>query len=256
MTKTKYPVEAFALAMILCTLTVSKAATTGILLILGTVAGMLARVILGEEKRMQEVELMTTFFAVFGVLYLVDLYVFGVTDTWQSIFAVAILAMMAAKHVWGMMEDECEDYKEVVKQSFVAYAVMLVIALFREALGAGTVLGYDLPEFSLISSGYTHTMFGFIFAGLGIAVVNWFFKMDAGDAEASLIIVPVAVLATPFAIDSIPNVLSIILAAFLVIIYLVSVKGRLIFSDVPNTFKGMPIELVAVGIVYMILSFF
>ncbi len=256
MTKIKYPVEAFALAMILCTLTVSAAATTGILLIFGTVAGMLAREILGEEKRMQEVELMTTFFAVFGVIYLVDMYVFGATDTWQNIFALAMMAMMAAKHVWGMSEDECEDYKGMVKQSIVVYVVMIVIAVIRETLGAGTFLGYELPAFGLISSGYTHTMFGLIFAGLGIAAVNWIFKTNVGDIESSLIVIPVAIIATPFTIDGIPGVLNVIISAFLVIIYVVSVKGRLVFSDVPDTFKKMPIELVAVGIVYMILSFF
>ena len=99
-------------------------------------------------------------------------------------------------------------------------------------------------------------MFGFIFAGLGIAAVNRIFRMDVGSLESSLIVVPVAVLATPFVIQGSPEVLSTILAAFLVIIYVVSVKGRLIFSDVDNSFHAMPIELISVGIVYMILSFF
>ena len=257
MTKIKYPVEAFALAMVLCTLSIQTAASVGILIVFGTVTGMLVREILGEEKRMQEVEMMSTFFAVFGPIYLTNRYVFGyTTDTWQSLFAFAAIAILTAKYVWSADEDSVEDYSGVVKQSIAAYAVMLVIAVFREALGYGTLLGYELPQIALISSGYTHTMFGFIFAGLGIAAVNRIFRMDVGSLESSLIVVPVEVLATPFVIQGIPEVLSTILAAFLVIIYVVSVKGRLIFSDVDNSFHAMPIELISVGIVYMILSFF
>jgi hypothetical protein len=254
--KVKYPVEAFALAMVLCTLSVASAAAVGILIIFGTVAGMLARDILGEEKRMQEVEMMTTFFAVFGPVYLVSAYVFGGADTWQGLFVFAALGILTAKFVWSVTEEVSEDYSGVVRQSAAAYLVMLGIALFREVLGSGTLLGYEIPAFALISSGYTHTMFGFIFAGFGIALVNRIFRMDVGSLESSLIVVPVAVLASPFTISGIPQVLSIVLAVFLVIIYVVSVKGRLVYSDVASAFHAMPIELIAVGIVYMILSFF
>ena len=254
--KAKYPVEAYALAMVLITTHFHSALMTGVLILFGTTAGMLARVILGEERRMQDVEMMTTFFCVFGAMYLVSTLLFGEQEIWTTLFGECAIAILAAKFVWQADASLVTDYKTVIIHSVHAIAAMAVIGALREILGLGTLMGYEVISHGIVASGYQHTFFGFIAAGFGIAAVNRFCDVDVSDLESALIIVPCAVIAAPFTIASIPAGLSIALSIFLVIIYLVSVKGRLLYSDTSKYFESLPIELIAVGIVYMILSFF
>ena len=254
--KIKFPVEAFALAMILTTNTLAEAVIVGVLVLFGTLAGMLARVVLGDEKRMQEVEVMITFFATFGSIYLINPDYVNSTDLWAATFTVVALGLLTAKFVWQAPAEMCSDYKGVVRQSVWAYIVLLVIAFFREFLGKGTLLGYDVLAHGLVATGYQHTFFGFIAAGFGIAFLNRILDLDSSEFQSELIIVPTALIAPPFAFKSLPFAFSAALSLFLVVIYLVSVKGRIMYSDTQEHYQAMPIELIAVGIVYMILSFF
>ena len=254
--KPKYPVEAFALAMILCTHSLTIAIPVGSLLIFGTLAGMVGRVVLGEEKRMQEVELMITFFAVFGSIYLSDPAVYSDMNSWQAMITIVAVALLAAKFVWQLEPQEVTNYKTVLIQSCTAFAVLLVIALLREILGSGTLLGHELMKQGLVSSGYSHTFFGYILAGFGLSIVNRVYNLDLEDLQSALLVIPTAIIASPFVVEAIPEAFSMVIALFLVVVYLVSVKGRLVFSDTQKTLQNMPSELISVGIVYMFLSFF
>ena len=254
--KVKYPVEAFALAMILYSLNLKDAIYVGILIIFGTLVGMVVRVYLGEEKRMQEVELMTTFFAVFGSIYLCDPTFYSGSETWQLLFTVVAIAMLAAKFVWQLEPTACSDYKGFFTQSGVAYAVLLLIAVVREILGKGTLLGYTILDHGLVATGYSHAFFGFIATGFAIAGINRLFDIESSELQSELIVVPTAIIATPFVVKALPIGFSVALSLFLVIVYLVSVKGRIMYSNTEKSFLAMPIELISVGIVYMILSFF
>ncbi len=254
--KMKFPVEAFALAMILTTTTLAESVIVGVLILFGTLAGMLARFVLGEEKRMQEVEVMITFFATFGSIYLINPDYYNSNDLWAATFTVVAIGLLTAKFVWQADMETCTDYKGVVRQSVWAILVLLVIAIFRELLGKGTILGYSLMPQEFTASGYQHTFFGFIAAGFGIAFLDRLMDLDTTEFQSELIIVPTALIAPPFAIKALPFAFSAALSLLLVVIYLVSVKGRLTYSDTQDPFQDMPIELISVGIVYMILSFF
>ena len=81
-------------------------------------------------------------------------------------------------------------------------------------------------------------------------------NIESSELQSELIVVPTAIIATPFVVKALPIGFSVALSLFLVIVYLVSVKGRIMYSNTEKSFLAMPIELISVGIVYMILSFF
>lgn len=255
--KARYPMEAFALAMVIFSQNMRDALITGILIILITTLGLVLDESVGirlpEWSRISctIILLVSLTYSLFQILLKA---VLGYDiDTAATIFHI-ILGLLIAMFIITSESDR--NYNQLLLEGAVAFAALIIISIIREFMSEGSIYGFKIADFSYTSDGFSKAAAGFILAGLGLAAINRIFKYGIIKTESLFVILPVAILAQPFTIDSINKYASMVIVAAVVIILVYSVRKYLIFSRLSKEIRNLPAELVSAGMIYVILSMF
>lgn len=255
--KNRYPMEAYALAMIVFTQNMRMAVITGILVLFITTLGLVLDGLIGSRlpkwsRNSCTIILMVSLaYSIFRVV-LIGVLGYEMDDT-AYVFHV-FLGILIAKHVIDM--DGKTDYNRLLLEGAGAYATMLIISIIRELMAHGSIYGYEIAEFALMSNGFSMAAIGFILAAIGLAILNRIFGYEKIKTKSILVILPVVLLVQPFQFESIDPALSTLLVIVIVLILVYSVNLYLVFSRLSKEIKYLPADLMATGMIYIILSMF
>ncbi len=242
--KVRFAAEAFALALVFFTTGLEIALVAGAVLVAGTV--------LGDPLAEAAGKTAAAAIAFIGTGALLCLALVWTGFGSDFYLGACMVGMLVGKHVYDGVEGASTG--EILKQNYIALAVMAVIAVCRELLSKGALFGYGIGSFSVISNAYSGTAFGLIFGGLGIAAVYALLKKENG-ADSLWIAVPVAVMMTAasFGSDIMPVVKAAVAAAIAVVL-LVGIRKKMIFSRPGKYFAGLSVEMISLGFLTMMLS--
>lgn len=257
--KARYPMEAFALAMVVFSQNMRNAFIAGILILFITILGLFLDILFGSQipkwSRIScNIVLMVALtYSIFQIVLIVLLgYEIQNTDYILHIF----LGLLIAKHI--IDSEGNTDYNRLFLEGAGAYAALLIISIIREFMAEGAIYGYEIADIGLKSLGFSNVIIGFLSAGIGIAILNGIFNKDKHfiKTESLLVIIPVVLLIQPFTIDSVSSPVSMVLTIAIVFILFYSVRKYLVFSRLSREIKNLPAELVSMGFIYLILSMF
>lgn len=252
--KLKIPAEAAALGVILFSANMREAMVAGILLLFVTV---LAEVLKGFLKdavpdwswKASVCIAATAFYAAamrisFGILEMEM-----TTGLW---IMTGIVGLLVGYHV---ITRELEaDYGTLEFEGALLWGFWILAGIAREFLAGGSIYGAKIAEISFKSGAFQKPMFGFLAAGLVLAGVCAVTKKDCADTKPLLVAVPAVFFLQPFAFNGITGVLGIVLAGAVALVLYLSTQRTLVFSNVSRSYRKLPVEMLAMGIIYMILS--
>ena len=242
--KVRYAAEAFALALVFFTTGLELALIAGAILVTGTVLGDTL------ADRMGKMAAAVIAFIGTGALLCLALAWTGFGSDYY--LAACLVGMLVGKHVYDGVEGASAG--EILKQNYIALAVMAVIAVCREFLGSGAVFGYAAGSFAVKSNAYNGAAFGLIFGGLGVAAVYTLLKKENG-ADSLWIAVPTAVMMVAASLGSdVMPVLKAAVAAVIAVVLLVGIRKKMVFSRPGKYFAGLSVEMIALGFLTMMLS--
>lgn len=255
--KSRYPMEAFAFAMIVFTQNMRISLITGILILFITTLGLVLDGFIGSKlpswsRSSFTIILMVSF--AFSIFRVVLIGVLGYeVDSSVHIFHV-FLGILIAKHIIDAQGEV--SYNHLLLESAGAYATMLIISIIREFMAYGSIYGYKIAQFNFMSIGFSDVAIGFAFAAIGIAILNRIYGYKNIKTQSILVILPVVLVNQPFVIANIDSSVSTILTVIMVLLMLYSVKRHLVFSRLSKEIKYLPAGLMSTGMIYMILSMF
>ena len=100
-------------------------------------------------------------------------------------------------------------------------------------------------------------MFGFLTAGMTLAFTNGVLSKKSANTHSLLLVIPLAVFMRPFTMERfLEPILGQIWTIAVPVILFMSVKVTLKFARTSRAYKGLPVEMLAMGFVYMILSIY
>ena len=148
--KARYPVEAYALAMVIFSQNMRIALITGILILfistLGLVIDGLVKCNLPKWSRNSSIIILmvSLTFSLFQIV-LVAVLGYKINDT-ASIFHI-FLGILIAKHIINKADEI--DYNSLLLEGAGAFAMLLIISLIREFMAEGSIYGYKILDFNL-----------------------------------------------------------------------------------------------------------
>lgn len=251
-----YPMEAFALAMIVFTLNMQEAMLTGIILLFVTVLGMIFYQILEKLLPSWSSKACTAIFilAVNITLHqiIVNWYFQYNSDT-QMILLQLMVGILVAKHV---LFTEEFYYGRLLYEGALAYGGLILIGLFREFMAFGTVFNYQLAKYGFMTESFLNVIIGLLLSGIAIAILNHIFDYEVQGEESLWVLIPVVLLYQPFTIEAMPALISALIVIVITVILMYSVRMYLVFSNINRNFKKLPIEILSTAIIYMVLMVF
>lgn len=259
--KVRYPLEVFALAMVVFSQNMREALITGILIMLLTTLGLVLDSIFRNmipkwSRNACIIILMVSLtYSIFQIVLITVLKLKVETTTY---ILHVFLGILISKHIIYAEDDM--DYSRFLFEGAGAYAILLIISIIREFMATGAIYGFKIAESDYFSYGFSEAVMGFLLAGIGIAILNRIYYKDlnvnAVNTDGLITILPVVLVIQPFIIDSISPTVSMVITIAIVLILYISIRRYLIFSRISREIKNLPVELVSVGIIYMILSMF
>jgi Na+-transporting NADH:ubiquinone oxidoreductase subunit NqrD len=257
--KARYPIEAFALAMVVFSQNMRNALITGILILFITTLGLVIDRIFGDKipkwSRIScNIILMVAL--TYSIFQVVLLAILGFETQNTDYILHVFLGLLIAKYIIDVEGDP--DYNRLFLEGAGAYAVLLIISVIREFMSAGAVFGFKIAELSFKSNGFSNVIMGFLLTGIGLAILNRIFNISGNLAmsESLLVIIPVVLAIQPFTVDSVSQSVSMIITIATALVLFYSVKKYLVFSRLSKDIKNLPVDMVSMGIIYMILSMF
>ena len=246
--KAKYPVEPFAIAFIMFTASMKESVLVGIMLLAAACVGCVLRSVPVSGGRWTNSILsgLLTAAAVFGSF----LYV-GIEIAVLKLIGIGLLGVFVARYVF-LMEGH-ESAGELVRQSAVAYGMLMLAGYLRELLGSGTAFDSLITEGAVVSEAYLKPAFGFILAGLGLGLANRILKCSDED-ESLWTIVPMVILYSPFVLGGIPELLGGLVGTVIALVAFMAVRQRLLFSSPLPFMRRVPMHMLTMGFIYMIMS--
>lgn len=257
--KARYPMEAFALAMVVFSQNMRDALITGILIMFITTLGLVLDRLIGSKipKWSRNSSIIILMVSVTHSLFQIVLIALLGYELQNVAYIYHIfLGILIAKHI--IDADGQVDYNRLLFEGAGAYAILLIISIIREFMTIGAIYGYEIADFSYKSYGFSNVTMGFLLAGIGIAILNRGFYKNAKiiRSETLLVIIPVILVVQPFVIDSINSTVSMVVTIIIALLLFYSIRKYLVFSRISQEFLHMPIELLSIGMIYMILSMF
>ena len=254
--KLKYPAEAFALAIVIFSSGMKASFTAGILVILAVVFAEFLKNLLEDFLPGWSVKACVfigaaslsagAFTLGFGALSIPV-----ITQTWLLTF---LIGLFAAKYV--LESDLQADYGELFWESGVIWGCWILLAAIREFMGAGKIFGFYIARTTMQSGTFQEVFFGFLTAGLVLAFTNGILKKRNAYTNSLLLILPIVILARPFSMESVSGIAGIIWTMVIPVIMFISVRKTLKFSRTGRSFRGLPVEMLSMGFIYMILSIY
>ena len=252
----KYPAEAFALGIVAFSAGMKEAFCAGILVLLSVVFAEFLKNLL--ETMVPEWSVKACVYVGTGSLsasaFLLGFSTLGIqveTATWLLTF---ILGLLSARHV---LKAEIQgEYGELFWECALLWGFWILMAILREFCGSGNVFGYHLMDAEFMSKKFLETTFGFLSAGLALAFTNGILKKRSRDTESLLLVIPAALFARPFEMVTFGETVGFIWTVIVPIILFISVKKTLRFARTGKAYRGLPVEMLAMGFIYMILSIY
>ncbi len=246
----KYPIEAFALAMVLFSSGMKLAMIVGIGLVFGDILlGVLRE--FSEKKAALAVSGIGAVLTA-GAIYLMCVLV-GITPEIRQIIGFVVLGILLVKHR-ETEKEERPDFDSILSADACAYGIYVLLAVIREYFLGATIFGYTLPESAVISPSFGKPMFALIGAGIMIAVINRILKAESKSCEALWCCIPAIVLEVPFVWNHAPELVGSILGVGATAVIYLTLRKKLVFANTGKSIEGAPVELVMLGIIYMIFS--
>mgnify|MGYP004442355717 FL=1 len=250
----KYPVQAFALAMITLGADLKTALLAGICVVFGDV---LEAYVCDNMKGKVPAVVNGVMAAVGGVVLFGALFVNG-----YELAAIVAGAAVTAVGLYFSQIDRCAAFDEeegvnftnVVKNDMIAYVVMLVMACVREFLAGGTIFGAEVMKASFQSATFGKPMMGIIFTGIAVAIINKLLKADTPMQKVAVLGYATAIASPAFVLNNVPELVGTVIGAVMIMAIFASFRKKLNFSDTKSPFAGVPVELMTLGMVYMVFS--
>lgn len=254
--RVKYPVEAFALAIVIFSAGMKASFVAGSIVILAVVFAEFLKNLLEDlvpDWSLKACVCLGTASISAAALDLgfAALLIPVITETWVLAF---LIGLFAAKHV--LTVNLQAEYGELLWESGIVWGCWVLLGTVREFMGTGKVFGYYLADFTMQSKTFTEVFFGFLTAGLVLAFTNGILKKKSTETHSLLVVLPIVMLARPFTAESFAGVAGIIWTMIVPVILFISVKKTLRFSRTGSAFRGIPVEMLSMGFIYMILSIY
>ena len=186
--------------------------------------------------------------------------------------AAALLACLGFVRLAAPVEEEAPDAAEgaaegagacpaaagcplhaAVVTAALASALLFLCGIVRELLSAGSVFGLTVTISAAVSSFYGKTAIGLIAAGFLLAAVSAVRKIDFSGRGTVFVVLPAAVLLMIEA-RGIGGIAKQVFILIILLLALWGIRKRLRFSETGRPFRGMPVELIMSGLLYMVLS--
>ncbi len=250
--KLRYPMEAFALAIVLFSAGMKMAMLVGIGLIFGDVLQAVLSDFTTEESA-RSVSLLGAVITC-AALYYMCVGV-GIEPTAADIAAFAFLGILLMKHHEDRLKAEEEiDYNKLLFNDSVAYGLYVVAALVREYLAGAKIFEIELSKLGFVSGAFGKPMFGLIFAGVCIAIINRILDAQSKDDAAILVCVPAIILAVPFVWDNVPEIVGTLVGIVMTGVIYLYFRNKFLYREAKSYITGIPVETAALGMIYMIFS--
>lgn len=257
--KARYPMEAFALAMVVFSQNMRQALITGVLILLITTLGLVIDQTFGSKipkwsRDSSNIILMIAF--TYSIFHIVLIAILGYEVQNTDYIVFVFLGILIAKHI--IYSDENTDFNYLLLEGAGAFATLNIISIIREFMVEGAIYGFKIVEHGFRSHGFSNVIMGFILTGIGFSILNWIFYRDKLiiKIESLLVIIPVVLVMQPFTIDSINQSASMVITIAIAIVLFYSVRKYIVFSRLSKEIKNLPVDMVSMGIIYMILSMF
>lgn len=254
--KLKYPAEAFAIAIVLFSAGLKASFIAGILVILAVTFAEFLKNLL--DSHIPDWSLKSCVFvgtaSISASAFTLGFSALSIpmgTQTWLLAF---VIGSFAAKYV--LMNDLDADYGTLFWESGIVWGLWLLLAVAREFLGSGEIFDNFIMKTAIQSKSFQEVFFGFITTGLVLAIANAILKKRSTDTNSFLMLLPIIVLARPFEAGRLGVVAGIIWTIIVPVVMFLSVKKTLKFSRTGQAFRGLPIEMMSMGFIYMILSIY
>lgn len=254
--KLKYPAEAFALGILLFSAGMKEAFAAGILLILSlTFAEFLKNLL---EKSLSEWSLRLCVFIGSGSFcasaFLVGFAFLGIrlsTDAWVM---CAVIGLLCARHVFFASAESV--YGQRLYESAIAWGFWVLLAMAREFMSSGTIFENPLRQATFQSAAFGGSAFAFLTAGLALAFTNGILQKNCKGLDSLFVFLPAALLIHPFTMNSFGRILGLLWSVLVPVALFLSVKMTLRFSRTGKAYRGLPVDMLAAGFIYMILSIY
>lgn len=255
--KNRYPMEAFALAMIIFTQNMRVALITGILVLFITTLGLvidelfLNRLPIWSRNSCITILMVSFSYSIFRI---VTIGILGYTmDNTDYIFHI-FLGILIANHV--IYKETKVNYGRLLFEGAGACITVLIISIIREFIAHGSLYGYEISKFSFTSDGFSEVAVGFILAAIGIAILNRIYGYKNIKSKSIMVILPIVLLVRPFEFESIDSSVSTLLSIVIPLLLVYSINKHLVLSKLSKEIKYLPADLMSTGMVYIILSMF
>lgn len=254
--KLKYPAEAFALGIVLFSAGMREAFAAGILVILSVVFAEFLKNLL--EKALPDWSLRLCVYiasgAVCSSVFLIGFAALGTrldTGVWIMTFIIGLLC--AHQALRGAVEAE---YGELLWESAVAWGFWILLALVREFAAGGQIFGNTVLKAGFQSAAFGETAFAFLAAGLVLAFTNGVLKNECREQNSLFVVIPAVFVLHPFTTRIFGAAAGLIVTILVPAALFLSVKQTLKFSRVSRAYRGLPVDMLSAGIIYMILSIY
>ena len=249
-----YPMEAFALAMVLYSGGMKEAMLAGIGLILGDV---LLHVLQDNFRDKYQ-----RAFSGMGILVTVAVLTYCWDMAGLPVDGKTLLGFGAMVLLLGKQHDDLEkagsdvvpDYNRILWADSVAYGFLVLLSMVREFMSGGSMFQVELTEWSILSHAYGSPMLALILAGIMLAATNAALKTEFKKDAALWVCIPTILLETPFVLNHVPEWLGTMIGVLFMLILYYTFRKKIFHPAVSKYFRGIPVELVTLGMMYMIFS--
>lgn len=253
--KVKYPAEAFALGILLFSTGMKEAFTAGILVIASVVFAELFKNLLEEALPDWSWKLcvLIATASLTASAFRLGFSVLGIPVTTGLWIMTFVIGLLSAKAV--LCNGFEAEYGDMLYASAILWGFWILFAIAREFLAGGSIFGNVLVESApFFSTSFAQMGFGFLAAGMAIAFTNGILKMKCKNTQSLFLVIPAVIYARPFEMASFGEIVGIIWAIAVPIVLFISVKRMLKFSPAGAAYRGLPVEMLSMGLIYLILS--
>ncbi len=156
----------------------------------------------------------------------------------------------------GEDKEEASSYGDLLWESAICWGFWIVLAIVREFAGSGQIFGNTIWKAGFQSKAFLDVYFAFIAAGLVLAFTNGVLKKECRRENSFLAVIPAMLVFKPFTTSLLPEALEVLWCMAVPVLLFFSVKQTLKFSGVSRSYRGLPTDMLAAGLIYMVLSIY
>lgn len=253
-----FPAGAFALGIFLFSGNMQEGFTAGILLVFASVLAMFLRNFLDDFLPRWSVRicLWIAVGSLTEAAFDLSFYALGTEKSLALTAMTAFIGILAGEEIY--CSKESSEMNELMWECSVVWAIWIAAGAFREFMASGTVFLYPAADIGLASGSFQKAIFAFITAGTVLAVSCLILgRSCACDGYISwFAVIPAVVYIRPFDIPLFGAGLGAAVSAAVALVFFFSVKKQQEGTLRRKVLSGIPAEMTAMGIIYMILGMY